>query len=233
MWNLPPPPGFLGLRPDQASVFYQRHMPHWRQDGATYFVTFRLNDSLPQARLRELRAFRENWERTHPPPRNPATQDALAKEIFQRIERWLDRGYGACHLRKAPVADQLEEAMKHFDGERYELGCFAIMPNHLHTIVRPLQSDCHSLESIVGSWKSFSSRTINKLLKRTGPLWQDESYDRIVRDEEHLWRTIQYIGRNPRQARVREGEFRLWLRPEWEQAGWIFEDGTGLETRPT
>ena len=56
-WNLPAPPGFQGQRDDLPLKIYQQHLPHWRQDGATYFVTFRLHDSLPQAKLRELEAF--------------------------------------------------------------------------------------------------------------------------------------------------------------------------------
>ena len=53
-WNREAPPGFQGLHSDIPVTFYYRHLPHWRQDGATYFVTFRLADSLPQMKLREL-----------------------------------------------------------------------------------------------------------------------------------------------------------------------------------
>lgn len=60
-WNLEPPPGFQGLHPERPITFYCRHLPHWRQDGATYFVTFRLGDSLPQSKLRELKRIKEQW----------------------------------------------------------------------------------------------------------------------------------------------------------------------------
>jgi hypothetical protein len=70
MWNLPPPPGFQGLHPDKPLTGYYRFLPHWRQDGATYFVTFRQNDSLPKAKLDELKLLKEEWERRHPPPRS-------------------------------------------------------------------------------------------------------------------------------------------------------------------
>jgi hypothetical protein len=65
MWNLPPPPGFQGLHPDKPVTIYVRHLPHWRQEGATYFVTFRLQDSLPQVKLDELEQWRLEWERQH------------------------------------------------------------------------------------------------------------------------------------------------------------------------
>ena len=63
MWNLPTPPGFQGLYPDMPVTIYHRHLPHWRQDGATYFVTFRLADSLPQSKLDELATLKKEWER--------------------------------------------------------------------------------------------------------------------------------------------------------------------------
>ena len=51
MINPAPPPGFRGLNPEQPVQIYYRHLPHWRQAGATYFVTFRLADALPQEKL--------------------------------------------------------------------------------------------------------------------------------------------------------------------------------------
>ena len=63
MWNLPAPPGFRGFDEHRPVRFYRRHLPHWRQEGITYFVTFRLADALPQAKLRELAAMRKEWLR--------------------------------------------------------------------------------------------------------------------------------------------------------------------------
>jgi putative transposase len=191
MWNLPPPPGFQGLHPDKPVGAYTRHLPHWRQDGATYFVTFRLGDSLPQAKLEELDEFRREWERLHPEPRSNVEQEEIAKAVMERVERWLDQGMGSCVLKEARFAAILTQAMHHFDGIRYELDAYVVMPNHAHVIIRPTQCELHSLEAIVGSWKQYSSRRINKLLERKGDLWQEESFDRIIRDEEHLYRALQ------------------------------------------
>jgi hypothetical protein len=58
--------------------------------------------------------------------------------------------------------------------------------------------------------------------QRTGELWQQESYDRIIRDEVHLYRVIQYIGRNPKNAGRSNESCRLWLDPTWEKPGWGF-----------
>jgi putative transposase len=243
MWNLPAPPGFQGLHPDKPVTVYQRHLPNWRQDGATYFVTCRLADSLPQSKLDELACLQAAWERRHPGARPNATLEELAREVQQRIERWLDQGLGSCLLKEPVLAAFVTSAMHHFDAERYELACYVIMPNHAHVIVRPLMPALHDLETIVGSWKKYSSRRINREVRRRGDLWQDESYDRIIRDEEHLWRALQYIGSNPSTARLPRGSCPLWIRPEWVALGWNFETaevgaagravGTARESRPT
>lgn len=197
-----------------------RHLPHWRQDGATYFVTFRLADSLPQSKLRELKQIRSDWERRHPPPRSVEQEDEIAREIRERAERWLDQGMGSCRLREAGVADMVV-ALLHFQDARYDLGSFVIMPNHVHLIVRPLDAARYDLEDILQSWKGYTARRIGVL--GDGRLWQEESYDHIIRDEASLYRVVQYIGQNPRLARLNADEYRLWIRPEWEQIGWGFE----------
>src|SRR5262245_2346096 len=98
MWNLPAPPGFRGIDLTGQFRIYQRDLPHWRQQGATYFTTFRLEDALPEGRLRELSALRVQWERVHPPPRNNAQWQALARTTIEKVERWLDEGAGCCVL---------------------------------------------------------------------------------------------------------------------------------------
>jgi putative transposase len=224
MWNLLPPPGFQGLREDMAVGAYFRHMPHWRQKGATYFVTFRLGDSLPQSKLRELAAWRTVWERRHPCPRSDAVWRELAYEVMQRVEAWLDQGIGSCVLRDRPNAASVADAMHHFEGRRYELASYVIMPNHVHLLLRPLLDDEHSLEKIVQSWKQFSAKRINARLGKSGSVWQEESFDRIVRDEEHLYRCIQYIGANPARAGISADKCLRWIRPQWEACGWKFSN---------
>jgi len=86
MWNLPPPPGFRGLQEDLPLTSYVRNMPHWRQVGATYFVTFRLADSLPRSKLDELTSMKADWEQKHPEPRSQEALDELARFVFERVE---------------------------------------------------------------------------------------------------------------------------------------------------
>ena len=223
MWNLPPPPGYQGLREDLALTVYQLGLPHWRQEGATYFVTFRLHDSLPQTKLVELRAIKADWERRHPPPRSVEVLEDLTRETMRRVEMWLDQGMGCCCLRSPSASRVVEETLHATDGTACELDCYVIMPNHVHAVVRPLHSTVTSLEKVLQSWKGATARTINAHLGRSGTLWQRESFDRIIRDEEHLWRTIQYIGENPRKANLDESAYRLWIRPERNSLGWGFQ----------
>jgi REP element-mobilizing transposase RayT len=186
-------------------------------------VTFRLGDSLPQGKLRQLMAIRRDWEQGHPPPRQRAELEEFAREMFERVERWLDQGYGECHLKDPQLAAFIVEAMHHFDGSRYELGAYVVMPNHVHTIVRPENPGEDALEMILKSWKQFSARKINLARDGGGDLWQQESHDRIIRDEEHLWRCLPYIGRNAAKAGLASESCPRWVRAEWEQLGWRFE----------
>src|SRR5437016_7395600 len=158
MWNLPPPPGFQGMHPDKPLTVYVRHLPHWRQDGATYFVTFRLGDSLPQSKLEEIKLLRRDWERRHNAFDSKQALEELARAVMTRVEQWLDQGMGECVLRNRAFAGFNTEAMHHFDGNRYELGCYVVMPNHVHAILRPTSPNSYPLAKILGSWKQFSSR---------------------------------------------------------------------------
>lgn len=221
-----PPPGFRALHPDLPVTVYRRRLPHWRQQGATYFVTFRLPDALPQEKLQFLKRLRIEWERTHPEPRCEMDWEDYACKFTARIERWLDEGYGDCHFRERRWVDNLSERLHHFQGERYFLSCWAILPNHCHAVIRPC--DGYSLEEVIGGVKGVSARQMNRTLGRVCALWEEESYDRIIRDEEHLWRVVQYIGRNPLRAGLaHEQHWRRWIHPEWERVGWRFDADGG------
>lgn len=219
---LSPPPQFRGLHPELPIRSYQRHLPHWRQAGATYFVTFRLADALPQEKLEQLKRWREIWERTHPPPRSEQQWKELIKEITQRTEAWMDEGYGDCLLRTPAHAKLMADACVHFQGQRHFTGSYCVMPNHCHVVVKPF--DGFELEDILDSWKGYVGFQINKLRGKHGAIWAEESYDRIIRDEEHLFRVVQYIGNNPRKANLPTSEWTRWVHPDWAACGWGFRD---------
>lgn len=222
MLNLPLPPEFCGLDPDKPVRTYQRHLPHWRQDGATYFVTFRQQDALPQDQLDFLKRLRDEWERSHPLPRSEQEWEEHTRDIVRRTESWLDEGYGSCCFKEFRHAEQLVEALLHFQNERYFVSCYVVMPNHCHAIIRPLAG--RELEDILQGMKGVVAQRVNMAKGSGGSIWQEESHDRIIRDDEHLWRCIQYIGRNPRLAGLAPNMWRRWIHPDWEQLGWRFVD---------
>ncbi|EMI21614.1 hypothetical protein RMSM_01458, partial [Rhodopirellula maiorica SM1] len=135
-FNLPAPPNFRGLHPDLPIRIYQRHLPHWRQVGASYFVTFRLADSIPQQQLQALKRWREIWERNNPEPRSESQWKELAREITSKTERWLDDGYGACELEQPQIATLMRDSLLKFQDDRYFVSCFEIMPNHVHVVMK-------------------------------------------------------------------------------------------------
>lgn len=142
---------------------------------------------------------------------------------MRRVEAWLDQGMGSCVLRSREMSAIMAKTIHREDGFGQEVGCYVVMPNHVHAIVRPLTPSTLPLETVLQRWKGGASVEINRHLQRSGPLWQQETFDRIIRDEEHLWHAIQYIGRNPKNAGLSPTEVPLWIRPSWAQLGWRFE----------
>jgi predicted solute-binding protein/REP element-mobilizing transposase RayT len=187
----------------------RRNLPHWQQEGATYFVTFRLADAVPASLAGQWRHELRNWRRFHPDPLDDEARKEYRRRFLQVREDWLDQGNGSCLLREPKAAMIVAEALRHFDSQRYHLDAFVVMPNHVHAIVQPLPS--HSLKEILRSWKSYSARQINKTLGRNGSVWMEESFDRIVRDWTALVRCRDYIARNPEKAHLTAGVFILSL----------------------
>ncbi len=137
------------------------NLPHWRQDGVTYFVTFRLADSLSQEKLQRWRAEMEDWLEAHPEPHDETTRQEFYDRFPARIQRWLDAGYGSCILGIEPVKELVEKALKFFKGERYSLDEFVVAKNHVHVLVTPTNG--HLLSEILHSWKSFTAKEILKV----------------------------------------------------------------------
>jgi REP element-mobilizing transposase RayT len=194
-----------------AEEVSRRNLPHLRQDDALYFVTFRLGDSLPAEKLHQWRLEREQWLRQNPPPHSA---DQHRQEVLlwdHRINRWLDAGHGCCCLADPVAVELMEGALRHHDGERYRLGDFVVMPNHVHALLMPLNG--WDLSKILHSWKSFTAHRINQSLGRSGSLWQDESFDHIVRDDAAWAKFSRYIRGNaesvpPGRARLGYGALR-------------------------
>jgi putative transposase len=167
--------------------WHSRHyLPHFDSQDIVQFVTFRLADSLPAEALERLKAVDR--------------PETLRHEL-------LDRGWGACWLNSESIAHLVEEAFLAFDGERYRLHAWTIMPNHVHVLFTVLPDA--PLGKTIGSWKRFTARRANERLGRSGPFWQTEYWDRFIRNEAHFAATTDYIDQNPVKAGL-VSEARLW-----------------------
>ena len=191
---------FIGFDEFAEIDIARRNLPHWQQAGKTYFVTFRLADSIPATKLSELEDERRVWLKANPEPWTAEQSQAYYERFSAKIDEWLDAGSGSCMLKDERAAKFVADALIHFDGERYDLGAWVIMPNHVHVVVTP--RDGHHIGDILHSWKSFTAHKINELLGRTGRFWQHESYDHIVRNERALYKIEEYIDRNSETAGI-------------------------------
>ncbi len=108
-----------------------------------------------------------------------------------------------------------------FDDDRYSLFAWVVMHNHVHIILQPLQN--YRLQDILHSWKSYSANILQRKFGRRNHIWQDEYFDRIIRDEAEFLEKTQYILNNP---------IKTW--PDSEEYRWVgFIRMAGMEARPT
>ncbi|MBI2497336.1 MAG: transposase [Opitutae bacterium] len=177
------------------------YLPHWTLDGANYHVVFRLADSLPADVVEAYRREQAALLAETGDPANPAIHDRLRELFSSRIEQLLDAGRGACWLARAEIAELIAGALRHFNGTRYHLHAWCVMPNHVHAVVQPLAP--HALPDILHSWKSYTATAANRLLQRRGEFWQKESYDHLIRSADELEQIIRYVQANPASAGLR------------------------------
>jgi len=110
------------------------------------------------------------------------------------MQKWLDAGSGSCVFRERELRLVVENAILHFDRERYVVNASVVMPNHVHVLFMPL--DGFSITDILRTWKGFTAREVNRALNRTGVFWQKESWDHLVRNERQFAKFVKYIRGN-------------------------------------
>ena len=162
------------------------YLPHFDSQDVVQFLTFRLADSLPKEALARIAAA--------------AQPESLRDEM-------LDRGWGTCWLRNSEIARLVEGAFLAFDGARYRLHAWTVMPNHVHVLISSMTG--FSVGSVVGSWKRFTARQANARLGRVGAFWQEDYWDRFIRNDEHFAAAVGYIDANPVKAGLVEAAT-LW-----------------------
>jgi type I restriction enzyme R subunit/putative DNA methylase len=191
--------GFLG--------WHERgYLPHCDFPGLVQFVTFRLADSMPASR-------RGEWEHLL------AIEDLRRKRT--KLEQYLDRGVGECHLRDPQIAKLCEDALLFFHNQRYALLAWCVMPNHVHVLAQIWQTP---LDEMIQTWKRFVATKALRMLRvecqspnrldtaanlnepnRSSALhsfWQREYWDTFTRDEEQEKTAVRYIENNPVKVKL-------------------------------
>lgn len=218
--------------------FYRRKLPHIHSPGAILFITFRLAGTIPKAVLTQWRRERDFFDSQISRESSVVRSsiDTLsdkrlefARHWFQEFERILDKAEsGPMWLADASVARMLFDSLVFRDGREYRLIAFCIMSNHVHVVFRTLldergltevrgertrtfESDLPTVPMIMKSLKGYTARQANGLLGRTGKFWDEEFYDREIRNENELARTIEYVKNNP----VKAGLVRDWKDWKW------------------
>lgn len=203
-----------GIKPESANpvrsgIHNRGYLPHVKREGARYFVTFRLADSLPKAVLLKIKAERaERLRRFHAPrdagsamTRSSQSLEEIERDYFRKLEAYLDHGTGACWLKRPDIAEIVANALRFFADKRYRLDAWVVMPNHVHVVFWPMPNE--TLSAIVQSWKRFTSREANKILGRTGDVfWQPEPFDHWIRNDVEHARCCRYTINNPVKARL-------------------------------
>ena len=158
------------------------YLPHRDESGLTQFVTFRLADSFPEA-------LRSEWEHL--------LKIEDDRERRAELEAYLDKGRGECYLRWPEIGELVEDAVRFFHGERYDLCAWVVMPNHVHALFKV---DATPMAEILESWKKHTANKANRLLNRRGEFWQADYWDTFMRAGAHELETRNYIENNPTKA---------------------------------
>ncbi len=191
------------FNPDETVRKSCANLPHWHQDGVMTFVTFRLADSLPREFWESWNCRRIEWLATHPGQRTPEEAKEYRESFIRPLQHKLDSGYGSQILLMPEVRTVVEDALRHFHGERLSLDAFFIASNHVHALFAPMPP--HAVPELLRSIKGFTGRRILELTearRRLGEyqpgrlmphVWQKESFDRLVRSPESLDKFRAYI----------------------------------------
>jgi REP element-mobilizing transposase RayT len=200
-------------------TFYRRNLPHWQPEAQTFFVTFRLWNSLPSFVIERLKKEKERLSLESNDPSESQEEKSLriARHIFECMDDALaqessrNKNHTTLWLANPDIADLLQEAIIFRNGKEYDLHRYVIMPNHAHLLITPLSKvgterrsvptlTVPALTRIMQGLKRWTALKANRILGRTGRFWQEESFDHCVRDQRAFHRIIRYIDANPIKA---------------------------------
>ena len=199
-------------------VIYKNRLPHIAPVGATFFVTFRLGDSLP---LKIITALKDQLEEAIKHIKAGKSRGDIQKirkqysVFFKKYDQQLDQyPHGKCYLKIPEIAEIVQSKLHSMDRDLYDLIAYTIMPNHVHILIDTLiqliddqglildevPENYNQLDNIMRLIKGSTAFDSNKALKREGTFWQKDSFDHFVRNEDELNNIIEYILQNPVKA---------------------------------
>lgn len=185
----------------------KRHLPHKQLTGCVLFITWRLAFTLPKAILNDLAMIRSNYLKER---KKSILADGKNKYIefkniqFNYFDDWIDN-YKECkhNLTLDPYSNIIKKVIHSDENIKYILSAYCIMSNHIHLVIKPLTKNngtFYTITELTGFLKSITAHKINKALSLKGQVWQHESYDRIIRDENEYLDTVKYVIMNPVKA---------------------------------
>jgi len=236
----------------------RRNLPHWYVPGAAHFVTFRLAGTLPREVIDRLQQRKEELLKAKRPRKlTPARfRERVHKQLFADYDRYLDAAQSVRWLHDPRIAALVRRSLYYWHGQKYGLMSYCIMPNHVHVLLLPFDvpatavTQTHSIEvgecadddsalaGIMHSVKSYTAHEANRILRRSGPFWQHESYDHWVRDEQELERIVQYIVVNPVRANLVSRAYDWYwcsahdrFLADGDESGWLCWDGQSVASQ--
>ncbi|MDD4310118.1 MAG: transposase [Candidatus Cloacimonetes bacterium] len=211
----------------QYQLYYRRKLPHYQPKHGVFFITFRLAFAIPQKYLNALNEFKTKLNHDTDP-----TDSEIKLKNKKKLIAFMDDAYTDCDSEISLTADPqvamlVGDKIQSLGESMYHLYAYAIMPNHVHLVIKPKTNEDNavSLADIMKQIKGSTARSINLLLHRTGSVWFQEYYDYWVRNQEELYRIIEYIRQNPVKAKLVENpedwEF-TYLNPELFRSSRVF-----------
>jgi putative transposase len=203
--------------PESELLIHEHFRPHWSQAGAIVFITFRTHDSIPREVVERWDRDKQDWltrnglanAELHWSKVIPLLENEDRVRFNRQFDRcredFLDTCRGSCVLKRHALAQIVADSLLHFDGERYRMGDFIVMPNHVH-----LMAAFGNQELLVkqcDSWLHFTAFKINRQLGQKGKFWQQEPFDHLLRSPEQYEYLRNYIRDNPKKAGLKHGEY--------------------------
>jgi REP element-mobilizing transposase RayT len=225
--------GAVQPRFGEVCIRQRGRLPHWEKDAGLYFITFHLADSLPRPILEKMAERHRilNAAKSVGAHLLPSQEMLVAEFCAAKVEEYFDRGAGSCSLHDPRIGELVGNALRFWEGKRYRLIAWCVMPNHVHVVCRLLPGQ--NLSKVLQGWKSFTARRANEILGRSGAFWQREYYDRLIRDGDELERAVRYVVSNPERAGLKGWRW-VWCAGEDARATAGLETGaTSIESGAT